>query len=142
MSLVPKNSIIENQYTLGGELSLSLTGKPYQGYYCIVENKYYTGKTYTSDSVELVKKSLVTRTSNTFNSIPSSIGKFDKRYFAKKINVNPILIREINEQTYSNLVTDPFYQTIIIEGTEIYPGSPVLDQANQQMPGLKAFLVG
>jgi len=142
MSLIPKNSIIENQYTLGGELFSTSTGKPYQGYYCVIENKYYTGKTYTSNSTELIKKQLTPNTTNTFNSVPSSIGKFGKRYFAKKVNVNPILIREINEQTYSNLVTDPFYQTLMIEGIEIYPGSPTLDQANQQMPGLKAFLIG
>lgn len=141
MSIVPKNSIIENQYTLGSEFSEKNTGRVYQGYYCIVENKYYTGKTYTNTSVELIKIVAQTPTTSSFNSVfPDN--RFGERYFAKKLNSNPILIREVSKESFAVLSSNPIYQTISIAGTEIFSGSKILDQANQQMLGLKTFLIG
>jgi hypothetical protein len=141
MSIVPKNIIIENQYTLGGEFLEKNTSKLYQGYYCIVKTKYYTEKTYLSTSVELVKIPEKTPTTSSFNSnFPDN--RFGERFFAKKLNFTPILIREVNKESYSKLLLDPFYQTITIKGTEIFSGSKILDQADKQMPGLKSFLVG
>ena len=141
MSIVPKNSIIENQYTLGSEFSKKNVGGVYQGYYCIVGNKYYTGRTYTNTSIELVKIVAPNPITSSFNSsFPNN--RFDERYFAKKINFNPILIREINKESFITLSSDPFYQTLSINGIEIFSGSKALDQANQQMPGLKAFILG
>lgn len=144
MSVVPKNLITENQYTRGSELFELNTGKSYQGFYCIVENKYYTGKTYLSNSIELVKKqpNSIANPPASFNGISSNNNTFAKRYFAKKLNVNPILIREINAETYFVLSKDPLYQTVILEGTNIFPGSKTLDDADKKMVGLKTFLLG
>ena len=141
MSIVPGGSIVENQYTLGSELSEKNTGKVYQGYYCIIGNKYYTGKTYTNVSIELVKIIIQSTTTSSFNSnFPNN--RFGERYFAKKVNFNPVLIREINKESFTVLSSDPFYQTLSINGVEIFSGSKALDKADKQMPGLKTFLVG
>jgi hypothetical protein len=54
--MIPADKILENQYTKGNEYIDSTTGKYYQGYYCVVlGSKYYTGKTYTTQSKELSK---------------------------------------------------------------------------------------
>ena len=144
MSIIPRNLIVENQYTYGGELFDKNTGKSYKGYYCIVqENKYYTGKTYLSTSQELVKSppSISTTTETKIaSSFPND--RFGKRYFTKKVTTNPIIIKEINKDTYTQLVNNPFYQTIAIDGTKIFSGSKTLDEAEKKMPGIKAFLLG
>ena len=61
------------------------------------------------------------------------------RYFYKKINVTPLIIKETNKENYDLLVNDPLYQVISIRWT-IIPENLNLDQAEQQMPGLKSFL--
>jgi len=144
MSVVPKNIITEDQYTRGGELFKLNTGEPYQGFYCIIGNKYYTGKTYLSTSVELIKRqpNSIANPPASFKGINSTNNTFGKRYFAKKLNVNPLLIREINVETYSKLNKDPLYQTVVLDGTQIFSGSKILDEAEKKMVGIKAFLLG
>ena len=132
--MIPADKILTNQYTRGNEYVSAKTGKYYTGYYCIVaEVKYYTGKTYIDQSEELLKNYLITPLSGPTSLPPQSTSI---RYFIKKINVFPIIIKEVSEQTYSSYLNDPFYQTIAI-GTD-----ENLDRAEAQMPGIKTFLLG
>jgi len=144
MSIIPKNIITEDQYTRGGELFKLNTGEPYQGFYCIIGNKYYTGKTYLSTSAELIKKqpSSIANPPSSFKGINSTNNTFEKRYFAKKLNINPFLIREINAETYLMLSKDPLYQTVVLDGVQIFSGSKSLDEAEKKMTGIKSFLLG
>jgi hypothetical protein len=132
--MIPADKILSNQYTRGNEYILLSTREYYQGYYCIVaDTKYYTEKTYNIQSKELLKVILVTK-----QPLPTSLPPQSTsiRYFIKKINIFPIIIKEVSEQTYSNYLNDPFYQTIAI-GTD-----ENLDRAEAQMPGIKTFLLG
>jgi hypothetical protein len=163
----PKNQIKENQYTSGGEFVLADSGKLYTGYYWQFKDKFYVGKTPSNDNnfvqikkitPEDIKKieiknnispsaafalgnKIINKLSSitTFTSmVPQSTDEI--RCFSKKINQTPFIIKEIDQDTFNTLKTNPFYQTTQISGGSIFPGSKELDQAEQQMPGLKAFL--
>jgi hypothetical protein len=137
--MIPADKVLENQYTRGNEY-IDSTGKYYQGYYCVVlDSKYYTGKTYTIQSKEL-SKVIATPTPPTPTSLPPQVGA-SKRYFLKKINVFPISIKEVDEQTYNNFTNDPLYQSVVISKGTVFRGSTELDKAETQMPGLKTFLL-
>lgn len=139
--MIPADKILENQYTRGNEYIDNSTGKYYQGYYCVVlDSKYYTGKTYNIQSKELLKV-VATPAPQTPTSLPPQTGAL-KRYFLRKINVFPISIKEVNEQTYNNYNNDPLYQSAVLIAGTIFKGSAELDKAEAQMPGLKTFLVG
>jgi hypothetical protein len=132
--MIPADKILPNQYTRGNEYVLVSTGEYYQGYYCVVtDTKYYTGKTYDNKSKELSKVTLISK-----KPLPTSLPPQSTsiRYFIKKINVFPTIIKEVSEQTYSSYKNDPFYQTIAIVSDEN------LDRAEAQMPGIKTFLLG
>jgi hypothetical protein len=138
--MIPADKILENQYTRGNEFVSLTTGKYYQGYYCVVlSNKYYEGKTYTTPSKELKKVDPTTIAPPPVSLPPQ---KTTTRYFIKKLNVFPTIIKEVNEQTYKNFINDLFYQTATVEGEMIFRDSPELNKAEAQMPGLKAFLEG
>ena len=138
--------------------------KEYQGYYYEMNNKFYVGKTYNSNSKELVKielrniNTLLTQASTYVYGLVSGIKssqlsspKFisipktdldtdtegDETYYAKKLNNNPILIKQISKKTFDELKQDPFHQVISLK-----PDRSNLDQADKQMPGLKSFLLG
>ena len=137
--MIPADKVLENQYTRGNEY-IDSTGKYYQGYYCVVlDSKYYTGKTYTIQSKEL-SKVIAAPTPQTPTSLPPQVGA-PKRYFLKKINVFPISIKEVDEQTYNNFTNDPLYQSVVISRGTVFRGSAELDKAETQMPGLKTFLL-
>jgi hypothetical protein len=132
--MIPADKILTNQYTRGNEYILVSTREYYQGYYCVVtDTKYYTGKTYDIRSKELLKVTLIPTQQKPTSLPPQSTSI---RYFIKKINIFPIIIKEVSEQTYSSYLNDPFYQTIAI-GTD-----ENLDRAEAQMPGIKTFLLG
>jgi hypothetical protein len=160
---IPSN-LIKYDYTIGDEFIYVSNQKNYQGYYYILGNKYFVGKEFKINSPELYKKtspeyntllenpllktySLISgKTSQ--NLAPSkytSVIKLDldtdqeevETYYAKKININPPFIRQIDKTTYLNLQKDPFYQLVSLKSD--YSD---LEQAEKQMPGLKAFLYG
>ena len=56
------------------------------------------------------------------------------RYFIRKTNISPITIKEVSENTYGNFINDPLYQI-----TYVGPNQSI-DQANNQLPGLKVWL--
>jgi hypothetical protein len=63
------------------------------------------------------------------NSIP-------ERYFSSQVNIKPTVIKEISKDTYDSLQGNTLYQTTFIGPTQS------IDQAEKQLPGLKAFLEG
>jgi hypothetical protein len=160
---VPAN-LIKTNYTAGKEYMYLFSYKEYQGYYYEINNKFYVGKTYNSNSKELVKielkniNTLLTQASTyvyglvsgikssqlsspKFNSFPKTDldtdTEGDETYYTKKLNVNPTIIKQINKETFDKLKQDPFYQVISLK-----PDRSNLDQADKQMPGLKSFLLG
>lgn len=139
--MIPADKIIENQYTKGNEFVYIQTGKYYQGYYCIVSNsKYYTGKTYTSQSQEL-SKTQVNSDTTSITSLPPQ--QNSTRYFIKKTTQFPIIIKEVSKQTYDAYQTDPIYQTLsLVTFGSDFDDTKTLEQAEMQMPGIKAFLLG
>ena len=62
------------------------------------------------------------------------------RYFAKQVNTNPILIKEISKETFNNLQSNPLYQTLAVRVNSIE--DPVtLERINKIMFGIKDFLM-
>jgi hypothetical protein len=162
---IPSNIIKENQYTIGKEYMYLSSYKEYQGYYYEINNKFYVGKTFNENAPELIKTSssdkiniLLTQPStyvfgklsnikiiNTpFSSIVNKVDLNARtRYFAKKLNNNPILIREVNKNNFYALLNDPIYQTISLDFPEggYFGTSSDLDEAEKQMPGIKTFIL-
>jgi hypothetical protein len=160
---IPSNKIKTGKYTSGGEFVEEITNKPYQGYYYELNNSLYAGKEFKDDAPKIIKiqdankmyyKNLDTATFSNLSGITSQQLSSPKvtgivntsgspiRYFAKKLNNNPILIKEIDKDTYNSLQKDPIYQTIIINlPASDTPDPNVLDNANKQMPGLKPFIL-
>jgi len=166
MRRIPKNIISENLYTQGNEFVDAKTNASYQGYYCELNGKFYIGKSFDANASEIVK---VKQSNSLFNNIstvvfsaisgitsqsisPSIIkgnpvGGNNLEYnnekitfYSKQLNVNPILIRSINESTYLSIQKDAIYQTTYIGD---YKGNLITaNQAYAQMPGLKEFLEG
>lgn len=159
---IPAN-IIEIKYTSGNDFVFSLNYKYYQGYYYELNDKIFAGKKFNANSPELIKSNNNTNTlltdSKTYvygfiskiKSSQLSSPKFnsfsktdldidtegDETYYTKKLNINPIIIKQINKETFDKLKQDPFHQTISLK-----PDRSDLDQADKQMPGLKSFLLG
>jgi hypothetical protein len=164
---IPQNIIIESKYTIGNEFILLLSYQVYQGYYYEINGKYFVGKEFTPDAPELQK--IISPKSNSLLKIASSFifGKisgidinqkdtptsviyqpteedysqgYSIRYFYKKINLTPIIIKETNQENYNLLINDPLYQVTSIKWDALRINNNNIDQAEQQMPGLKAFL--
>jgi len=150
----PLNTIMLNKYTIGDEFVLVSSKANYQGYYYEFQGRLFAGKTFNAFSPEIVKKeSINSNQSGSFTSLPlnnltgpinlafdqqDDVGSF--RYFAKQVNTTPILIKEISEETYNNLQSNPIYQTLSISVSNIE--DPVtLERANKAMFGIKDFLM-
>jgi len=159
---VPSNIIVKSQYTQGKEFIYSDTYEIYQGYYYEMNSKYFIGRTFDPNAGEILKlqsdkvdklklnpklftfisllKTKLPNTTKISSIIPD--GRNSTQYFAKKLNYSPILIKEINEETFTNLQTDPTYQilSLTLPASDYDPA--ILDQADKQMPGLKSFVLG
>ena len=147
MIQIPKNRIVEDQYTNGTGINKNLTLRfvkskiPYVGFYCIVNNnKYFSGKTYTESSRPLEKYNLfqvaasaVAAAGTIATKAGSLLDPKNKtiRYFYKDLTNPNILIKEIDQKAYNS-----DYQVLVYD-SEVQ----TLDDANQQMPGLREFLV-
>lgn len=165
MSLrVPKNRIKEGKYTSGGEFVETITNKSYQGYYCILNDSFYAGKTFNPNSPKLTPISKANKllnrnkslaifsvisgiTSQTLqtpiiNSIP--INKFsnqqfiDTKFYYRQITQQPIVIKEIDEDTYKSLQGNSLYQTTYLGNYQGKTQTP--DDAEKKIPGIKFFL--
>lgn len=148
------------------------TLKEYQGHYYKLNGKIFAGEEFKTYAPELVKIQIRNdRGINKFNPllanaatyiygkisntrinnfVPSSIvGRVSQekttRYFTKKINNDPILIKEISEEDYIILQKqpNPLLQTINIQFPPggYFADQKNLDEAEKQMPGIKAFIL-
>ena len=163
MSLkIPKNIIIESKYTQGKEYITIDTYKEYQGYYYELNDRVFAGKEFDVFAPELIRISsnkvnpLLTRLSTyvygalsqkqndilstvinvlSTDTNPNTDKSGEDTYYTRKINEIPYSIKQITKETYTNTLKDPIYQSVIVKAD--YSN---IDQAEQQIPGLKAFL--
>ena len=52
---IPANIIETGKYTSGGEFVYKTTQAPYQGYYYIINDRYFVGKEYKADAEEIIQ---------------------------------------------------------------------------------------
>jgi hypothetical protein len=156
---IPANVIETGKYTSGGEFVYKLNQSPYKGYYYILNERFFEGKEYKADAQEIIQikesNTLLYRLATAAFSLASGVtsqnlrqkpvpsfqanieGVFTPvRYFSRKINVKPTVIKEISKETYDSLQGDSLYQT-----TFVGPNKNI-NQAEKELPGLKAFLEG
>ena len=156
---VPKNIIETGKYTTGGELVYKETQASYKGYYYILSNRYFVGKEYIANAPELIKiqqsNTLLYRPSTAIFSAVSGVtskslrspkvasiqpniesNPTPVRYFSQQVNVKPIIIKEISKETYDSLQGNSLFTTTFVGPTQN------IDQAEKQIPGLRAFLEG
>jgi len=159
---VPAN-IIETKYTSGNEFVFSFNYKYYQGYYYELNGKTFSGKEFDINAPELVKadsKEINPLLTSAKTLIYGSLSKIKLNninvkgvvpadahnvnidlvtFYCKKINTNPILIKQVSEQTYYILKNDPLYIVTYIGN---YKG---IDQsiydASKQIPELRDWLL-
>jgi hypothetical protein len=158
---VPSNIIQTGKYTSGGEFVEELSNKPYQGHYYELNGSLYTGKEYSVDAIKIIKKQDQNQLYNNSNTavfsfmsgitsqqLSSVIVKGnpfaelshgdDLSFYSRQLNINPIIIKSIDEKTYLSLQGNPLYKTTFVGN---YNGvNQNVDQADTQMPGLKTFL--
>lgn len=154
---VPKNIIQTGQYTSGKEFVYKKTQAPYKGYYYSLNDSYYVGKEYKEKADELIKiaqsNALLNNSSTALFSAISGItsqmlrpantpaiqsniesNNVPVRYFMRQVNIQPVTIKEISKPVYDSLQGNPLYQTTFVSKDQN------IDQADRQLPGLKAFL--
>jgi len=163
---IPSNIIVKNQYTIGDEFIDPTTNKSYQGYYYELNGSFFQGKTFNPSSPKLIRKTnentfLNNPKTSTFSKVsgitsqqlqPPSItstplggeelNDYEYIFFVKQLNIDPPVIKRINEETYRSLraSSPPLYQIIFV-GT--FEGQTLsIEEANRQMPGLKDYLLG
>ena len=154
---VPSN-IITSQYTSGKEYMYAASQKEYQGYYYELNDKFFVGKEFKVDAAELLKiksaniNTLLTRASTYVYGLlsgvklsnvkpPSFIYKYEGniRYFLAKLNTNPLLIKEVNKETFDSFQNDPLYSSVSL----FYEGGfneRELNKAETKISGIKAFV--
>jgi len=171
---VPTNKIIESKYTTGDELILESANIGYVGYYYELNNKLYAGKTFDSKAPKLILKkdrnTLLDRNNSLaiFSAVsgvtsqhiqtqefislpvgsdPNTEIQGTPKFYCKKLNQQPILIKEISEDDFNMLQSNPIYQTLRIDfksssdyKSKIAPD--YIEQAEKQMPGITSFLYG
>lgn len=160
---IPKNIIVKNKYTSGNEFMLIDSYKEYVGYYYEMNNKTFIGKEFNVTSPEIVK--IDSNRVNLLLTNPSTYayGKISKfkinniilkshifkkeaqenytRYFSSQSNIIPTIIREINEDTYNEVIQNPIYKVVslIYFNNSGFDGNEVI-KADKILPGIKIFL--
>ena len=149
---IPSNLITTNKYTIGNEYLVESTHKEYKGYYYELNGTAFAGKEFDPNAPMLISVSSsevndllvnpetavygsiskVNINNAIFTPIPSIQAKDKIRYFCRQVNIQPVTIREIDEETYNKLQQNPLFQTASTQQTE--------DQAEAQLPGLKEWL--
>ena len=160
---IPKNLILKRKYTSGKEYILANSYKDYVGYYYELNNKTYGGSEFNINAPEIIKVKSKYVNSLLKNSQTFIYGKISKivlnninpashifksnedgnttRYFSKQTNINPTIIKEINEDTFEELKQNPIYQIVSIE-YNISKGYNQKEKAKaiQTIPELETFL--
>lgn len=132
---IPKNKILENQYTAGGEFIERGSSVPYTGYYYVIDgNQYYVGKKYSIKSIELIKSN------NKRQNIQESNDVDVYKYFSKKINIQPILIKEISKEQYNSLISNPLYKVAKIKYINQIFNEQDIQTAEKEIKEIRLFL--
>lgn len=161
---VPANIISKGKYTVGKEFIYLDTHKPYQGFYYEINNRFFAGVDFNTDAKEIIKASsakvnkllLNPKTEayakasnyqlpiaapppgqvNVYENVPDDLEEYDA-YFYKKMVGKDILIKQIDEQTYSQYQNNPFYQVIKVKLNNSDTGITFesLKKANTEMSG-------
>jgi hypothetical protein len=163
---IPNNIIVKNQYTIGNEFVDPTTNISYQGYYYELNGSFFQGKEFNPSSPKLIRKAnenilLNNPLTATFSKVSGITSQqlqpplitsaplgvsldyfYGVNFFVKQLNIDPPLIKKIDEETYRSLKASspPLYQVIFIGTFENRTLST--EEANQQMPGLKDYLSG
>ena len=155
---VPKNIIETGLYTSGKEFVYKTTQAPYKGPYYALNDSYYVGKEYNDKADEIIKivqsNTLLNNSSTALFSAISGItsqvlravktpaiqsniesNSVPIRYFMRQVNVQPVTIKEISKEAYDSVQGNPLYQTTFVSKDQS------IDQAERQLPGVKAFLL-
>ena len=155
MRQIPKNRIVEDQYTNGTGIGKNLALRfvrskiPYIGFYSIVNgSKYFSGRTYDEKtSRPLEKYSIIQAAAGAVAAAGSVVTQANSllsdqsnitRYFYKDLTVTNIKIKEINQKAFNELTqkNSSNFQVISFNSQ-----TQTLDDVNKQMPGLREFLV-
>lgn len=155
---IPAN-IIKSKYTSGNEFIYKLNYKFYQGHYYELNDRFFVGKEFNADAPELIKASnntevndLLTRAATFIygyisknklsNNKPASFlydNQSTSRYYLSKVNIIPILIKEVSKDTYEKFQNDPLYKSVVLS----YKGGfseKELNEAEKKMPGIITFV--
>ena len=165
---IPSNIIETGKYTVGKEFISTSDNKEYQGYYYQIGDRYFAGKVFDNKSPELKKidddyfiflnidkeYGKLTKLDPKSVQIPKTIhnpdlsakdaeGEDFLTYYAKKLNYYPILIREINKETYLELQSSNTWQVISLVTTQGDGGMSIeeINRAEREMPGMRAWLL-
>jgi hypothetical protein len=127
---LPSNLVKQNQYASIGKFFFKDSLQPYSGYYNQIGTKYYTGKFYDKDSLELLslKDTLLSKVKKV---VPFDVSK---RYFIKKTNETNI--QEIGGNKFQEYINNPLYVAVEVDVTN--PTS--VQQATTTLPELKNFI--
>ena len=160
---LPKSKYKQAKHTRGGEYSLKSDSKPYTGYYFeTYENRFFTGKTPTSKSVELIANSgdepPVVVKFNQDNVVPTpedrNKGRYI-RYFLKDTRTSRII--EVYKSKFYELSTKTYIHGISLSWTikgpaediniknYIYEGAinknkKSVEKQDNLVPGLKDYI--
>jgi hypothetical protein len=175
---IPSNITVKSQYTAGKQYMYESTQREYQGYYYKMNGKIFAGKEFNSNAPTLLKitpnniNSLLTSAAtyvygkitgtkiNPNKPLPSYFIPSKKdvqkgyayRYFSQQKNNN--LIKEINEDNFKVLSTNPLYTLVKIKCYVVADSLDSvgdsnylldlkdLDNAEKVISGIKTFLLG
>lgn len=168
---IPKNIIVTAKYTSGKEFILKSSYTEYKGYYYEMNDKIFAGKEFNIDAPELIKTSSSDLNILFQNPLTFLFGKLSKinltstslqsytfiptqediargyaiRYFVKKTNQTPILIKEVNLDDFNKLKTNSLYIVVSVKYNMINKttgkfDSTELNNAVLQIPELSSFL--
>lgn len=157
MIIPPSNIILSNQYTAGDEFIYADSNLPYQGYYYELNGKFFIGKTFNPNSLELLKigsnkintlksNPLTSAYSNASNqtvpntelkSISYMEGPPESRFIAKKINSGKIFF--ISEDDYKNNQNNPLYALTQV-GYNMEFGFVISKENTKTIPEIGSFL--
>ena len=161
---VPQNQIVKSQYTSGKDYVSLNDHKPYIGYYYELNNKTFAGKEFRTDAPEIISiksKKFNKLLSNPATSLYGKISgivlnsaqplshmfektnpndKYVTRYFLKKVNEQPTIIKEINNSTYKSFQNNSLYKVISIKWDTLGSNEVIIEQTEKQFSGIKSFL--
>jgi hypothetical protein len=168
---IPKNIIVTSKYTSGKEYMVISTYKEYQGYYYELNNRVFAGKEFSITAPELQKietskiNPFLINASSYIYGLVSKIKLKDSktqsyifqpteeevlngssiRYFSKKLNETPVIIKEINKSNYEEVLQNSLYKVISIKYINTNKNTGYFDQmelqkALIQIPELSTFL--